>query len=531
MSRTGLWPREKPRPTDSRAEQKVYSALSAQLPDGWTAWHSLRIRTDEGCEGEGDFVIAIPGRGLLVLEVKGGKVEQRDGRWFQNGDEMEQAPRAQAHGYAKLLISRLKQLGCLSVPYGIFTVFPDTSYDSPATQDDLHELVLGEQDLPWLAEAIAARLDRAFPADYLIPPCNWMGLLHQLWGETWIPRVRLGHRAAVNAEERYQLDLKQMEVLELFGGNDKLVVSGVAGSGKTLLAREAALRQSTEGKRVRLLCFTDALAKWLEMSMQGRGVEVDTVPRYAARLLQRGGVLTGLPVEPGEWADVSLRAAAEVLPEGDERPEVLIVDEAQDLADNDWLLVEELARDARTWIFYDPAQSFWSDRRLPGWVESLPNCRLNKSYRCPEPILEFSKQLSGAVYDAAVVEKGFADQVIGVVECPSPSSVPAKVENEIRKLRGQGFEPGDIAVLSLRGKTAGGFATMDKIGSFPVVRADSENIERNVVADTFLRFKGLERPAVIVTDLGKVTDRFDTRVHIALTRALDAVRVVNHQTS
>jgi hypothetical protein len=46
------------------------------------------------------------------------------------------------------------------------------------------------------------------------------------------------------------------------------------------------------------------------------------------------------------------------------------------------------------------------------------------------------------------------------------------------------------------------------------------------VADTFLRFKGLERPAVIVTDLGKVTDRFDVRVHIALTRALDVVRVV-----
>ena len=62
--------------------------------------------------------------------------------------------------------------------------------------------------------------------------------------------------------------------------------------------------------------------------------------------------------------------------------------------------------------------------------------------------------------------------------------------------------------------------------SFLMVRADSPEIGGNVVADTFLRFKGLERPAVIVTDLGKVTDRFDVRVHIALTRALDAVRVV-----
>jgi hypothetical protein len=41
-----------------------------------------------------------------------------------------------------------------------------------------------------------------------------------------------------------------------------------------------------------------------------------------------------------------------------------------------------------------------------------------------------------------------------------------------------------------------------------------------------LRFKGLERPAIIVTDLRLVTDRADVRMHIALTRALDVVRLV-----
>jgi hypothetical protein len=48
----------------------------------------------------------------------------------------------------------------------------------------------------------------------------------------------------------------------------------------------------------------------------------------------------------------------------------------------------------------------------------------------------------------------------------------------------------------------------------------------HIVADTFLRFKGLERPAIIVTDLRLVTDRADVRMHIALTRALDVVRLV-----
>ena len=84
LSITGLWPRQQPRPTKSTAEHSVYNALSKQLPAHWLAWHSLRIRTENGLEGEGDFIIAIPDRGFLVLEVKGGAIEQRDGRWFQN---------------------------------------------------------------------------------------------------------------------------------------------------------------------------------------------------------------------------------------------------------------------------------------------------------------------------------------------------------------------------------------------------------------------------------------------------------------
>jgi hypothetical protein len=42
MNKTGLWPREKPRPTDSHAELNVYEALRHQLPNSWIGWHALR---------------------------------------------------------------------------------------------------------------------------------------------------------------------------------------------------------------------------------------------------------------------------------------------------------------------------------------------------------------------------------------------------------------------------------------------------------------------------------------------------------
>src|SRR5690606_38192219 len=64
-----IYPRSGPRPTGSKAEKRVYRALAAALPDGWVAWHSLKLRVGAHYEGEGDFVIAAPDRGLLVLEV------------------------------------------------------------------------------------------------------------------------------------------------------------------------------------------------------------------------------------------------------------------------------------------------------------------------------------------------------------------------------------------------------------------------------------------------------------------------------
>ena len=88
MAKAGLFPREGPRPTRSYAERSVYRALATQLPKGWTAWHSLRVRAEKTWEGEGDFVLAIPDRGALVLEVKGGAIEVRDGRWLENGRAM-----------------------------------------------------------------------------------------------------------------------------------------------------------------------------------------------------------------------------------------------------------------------------------------------------------------------------------------------------------------------------------------------------------------------------------------------------------
>ncbi|TYO98084.1 AAA domain-containing protein [Geothermobacter ehrlichii] len=523
----GLWPKEQLRPTDSLAEQKVYAALKKQLPKDWTAWHSLRIRTADGLEGEGDFVLAIPHRGFLVLEVKGGHLEQRDGRWYQNGHLLPKGPREQGLGYARKLHTRLKEAGLLSVPFAVLSIFPDTAFSNPPNQDDISELLLGSQDIPWLIDSIQSKLDKAFPAGFLVPDGNWAGQLHRLWGESWAPRLKLGHKARINAEERLKLDAEQLRLIDCLLGNRRLLVEGVAGSGKTLIAREAALKMAQQGKRVLYLCFTDALAEWLRPTLSNAGVDVFTVPRYAVHLLQKANLIDSPPTTTEFWFNVSLHAAADALPEKEDAPEVIILDEAQDLTENDWVLVEALGLDQTCWIFYDPAQAFWNDRCIPEWTAQGGRFCLTRCYRCPPAVMEYSRKIRQQPYDEERLQKGIKDGTIGFITSKGETTALKELEKEITRLRSEGFAPEDIAILSLRGQTASdGIARVDRIGNTPVVRADDPTMTENIVADTFLRFKGLERPAIIVTDLRLVKDRKDVRMHIALTRATDVVRIV-----
>ena len=65
-----------------------------------------------------------------------------------------------------------------------------------------------------------------------------------------------------------------------------------------------------------------------------------------------------------------------------------------------------------------------------------------------------------------------------------------------------------------------------EIGGHPIVLATDPKAGESIICDTFLRFKGLERPAVIVTDLRLVSDLYEKRMHIAISRALSLLRIV-----
>jgi len=191
MVKPGLYPTSAPRSTESHAEMAVYDAMARGLPKGWYAWHSLRIRVPGQRDAETDFVIADPARGILIIEVKGGLIEERDGRWYSNGSLLKQPPREQANRFLSAFLALLHKNGVCPPSCGIATFFTDTAFSAPPGESDVAGCVLGQQDLNWLHEALPEVMACAL-ARRARPKGKWIQAVHDLWGGDMDSRAEPG---------------------------------------------------------------------------------------------------------------------------------------------------------------------------------------------------------------------------------------------------------------------------------------------------------------------------------------------------
>jgi DNA helicase IV len=98
---------------------------------------------------------------------------------------------------------------------------------------------------------------------------------------------------------------------------------------------------------------------------------------------------------------------------------------------------------------------------------------------------------------------------------------------EIVDLMRSGARPQDIAVVTLAGLSVSQVMKQAMLGTQRLVRADSDDLDKHIVADTFLRMKGLERPFVIVVEVAAGhASEYERRMHIAATRAMSRLTIL-----
>ena len=137
--------------------------------------------------------------------------------------------------------------------------------------------------------------------------------------------------------------------------------------------------------------------------------------------------------------------------------------------------------------------------------------------------------MAGREFDKVLIQEGMANGVIKIIP-GKLKDIDRLIGKEIDALLRDGFARSDIAILSLRGlKYPENIVHQILIGGEVFCKASDENCSNEIIGDTFLRFKGLERPAIIITDLRHVTDRLETRLLIALTRATSVLRIIDEE--
>ncbi len=597
--------------TPSDGERLVFERLAAPAdgvagPDtsGWSVLHSLDI-VDPAARlaAEIDFLVVIPGKGVLALEVKGAhRLRRAGGLWYYGSDPQPdgRGPFRQAadamHSLRAHLVKRHPALA--RVVFWSAACFPFVDFSEESEEwfpwQAIDRRVLTARGLPASLEAV---LDRARArlverrAPWFHPERGEPGpeqcdlIVGALRGDFEFYESPKARARRLDEEVRHYTE-EQFEALDAIAGNPRIVFDGPAGTGKTLLAIEAARREAAAGKRVLLLCFNRPLGRWL----QEEALDLAPRARGAAGVTTRTlhehmRILAGITPTPEQacsqrfWQDELPELAEMALLERIERAErdggrpgavfdVLVVDEAQDLLRGSYLEFLDMTvaggLSGGSWRLFGDFENqrvYDASLDLPEFIAARSGgaalYSLNVNCRNTPQVATLAC-LCGDVHPGyRRVRRPDDAEPPTILFWSSPEEEKRLLVETLEALREQGWRGRDIAVLSPRGddhcaaaglheqpwkdrleplvreaRLAGDAAVGD--GDWPAACVPSDLDGVDLVSTktcycSIYRFKGLEAPAVVVTDVEHLDDAADrSLLYVACTRALQRLVILAH---
>lgn len=544
----------------SAAERKMFAVIqNAPGTDDWVCLHSLALaRHDAKRRGELDFLL-LTRKGVFVLEVKGGRISRRDGVWeFTNRwgvtERKYESPYQQASGAMFSLERNLKakfgkdhRLGRLLFGYGV--LFSDIEFDDYGTEGDpaiTYDLRDRTTAFTAFVDRIAAYSRQQDPTLRFAPTEKDIQELTDFLRGDFDRIPPLGARMDEVTGRLLELTREQYHVLDAYASPifPRLVIQGGAGTGKTLLAVECAIReaQSSPGKTL-FLCYNRLLAAYLDRVVRERAVvdkvEVWTVyallnqliknsktfgPEFAKRREGQSDEVVYGVLYP-EYAGLAVMEGV------GERYETVVVDEGQDflsrplLAVLDGLLAGGI-EGGRWRMFCDvnnqgavygkyEAEAFADLLRL-GHSMVLPlNRRNSKEIAQETTMLAVPKVPSVGVTPGLPVEYIWYD---------APADQPKRLKNLLYRLYQDGVKAGRVTVLTPRSLAN---SCLPKV-SDPVLEPVTEQNVYDVVTgahgsttfSTVSSFKGLENDYIVLADVENLDgDWWRSVIYVGMSRA------------
>ena len=515
-------------PTFANAtENAVWERLVHQLFDDEALLAGVRV-TDRMKDHEADLVVLSPGLGIVVVEVKGGSVWLDNGEWRQSRggsvaqiDPVRQVRQVQyaLRGYVE---SDARWNGRRRVRWAHAVVLAHTDVGPDfATPDCPRWMVIDRTELGSLGNRLRGILRGQVNDLRALTSPDVDVILDILAGRGRAQRDVLAE-AQERDEEARRLTAEQSMILHAARLLNRVEVRGGAGSGKTWLAMEQARRMTAEGKRVALLCYSRGLAEYLRR-------EVATFPAlqrpaYVGEFHGLGhswGAAMGSDDDsdywehrlPAQMVDLARsRSAAELF-------DAIVIDEAQDFADDWWRPVLAMLRDEETGglcVFSDEGQRVFARFGQPP-VPLVP-LMLDRNLRNTKQIAHTFNPL------APMRMRLFGGDGPEVRFLPCSAAEAIEVGNDaVDALIDDGWHPGDIALLTT-GSRHEEQVMRQRVGQAEYWASfwDPELPFYGHV----LGFKGLERAAVVlVLNETEIGPRSRERLYVGLSRARDQLVV------
>lgn len=524
-----------------RAELHTLDQLAAHLPDDYQVYHSLHFaHLERGRQrfGEVDFVVVNGSGDILLLEQKnGGLIESGGGLHKDYADGRKDVVSQVQHGRDAVMQQLATLLGREATPaVSVLLYCPDHELQGAGTSGLPREAILDATERngleAWIEHHLGpgGRDDKAQVAREV---------------RAWAAReLRLAPDLAASID-RQQRTYARMAggLVELVDGLDlspwRLKVQASAGSGKTLAAQHAFRKARAEGRRPLLLCFNSVLANNLQASLDEHR-DVGTFHNWCRRMIEESDRVFDQKAAgtPEYWHRIVQEVVDCEPPEP--RYDTFIIDEAQDFDPEWWALLECFGADdpdARILCFEDAQQNLYDRPGVP--MEDCVRFRSPAVYRTPRQLGRFIDRVLGPDVEWRSPYEGLPVRVHPWQdETEQLDLLAARVE----ALLETGFAPEQILILSMKGRSHACFGGLVTVGAHRLRRFTGNFsgtgapmfTAGQLEAETLLRFKGNQRPAVIVTDFdldGSAPEREWRKAYCALTRATVACEVLVAQSS
>ena len=532
----------------SNAEKKMYDVLQKLDMEDTYVLHSLGLPKHQSkIYGEIDFVVVCK-RGVACLEIKGGRVECREGKWFfadRYGVERQkpEGPFAQVTGNMFSLLTAIRSKFSNNHHIKFFlmacgVVFPDIEFKS-TSQEIIPEIVYDSRTdnitdyINGIFDYWEARQHRE-PAK--LSKNDVKDIVNYLRGDfTFIPVLR--DRLNIIEKHLVRLTNEQAQIMRGLGVNSRLLIEGKAGTGKTLLATEFARRRADQGDKVLYLTFNKNLSNNINSQMGA----VDNLKVINIHALFGEYV----PVDVAKMSENPQKYFGEILPEqffdwvtsltveelDKLKCDLLVMDEGQDIIKPVYLYsLDSLLRNGLekgNWaIFYDEKQNIYNPEYTDGMeiIEGYACTKFKLFVNCRNTVQigTYSAKTSGVEISEFLHENGEEVQKISYED---KSDFKQKIKDILKHLRAEKVDLSDIVFLAPKKYSN---SILNEVG-----------IEVNELGDhfdynsglpryaTIQGFKGLDAKIVILVDVDNIQDKnFSKFMYIAGTRARTLLYVV-----